>query len=182
MSNTAAASISIPAVPSSVGIQKKSEFRFLPHGATIQSFIVAGQNIVQNFPEPELYELTDHPYLGRTIGRTSNRIKNARLENLNGKTYELYANNGPNSLHGGKVGWDKKIWDGPTPVNRNGKEGVLFQCTSPDSEEGFPGTVGAKVWYLTSTEDDKIILEVEYEAELVGDECEETVVAMTNHR
>lgn len=160
----------------------KSEFRFLPRGATIQSFIVAGHNIVQNFPEAHMYTTASHAYLGETIGRVSNRIKNAKLENLNGRTYQLYANNGPHSLHGGKIGWGNKTWSGPISVNRNGKEGVLFTYTSPDGDEGYPGTIEAKVWYITSMEGDKLILEMEYEAALVGDECEETVIAMTNHR
>lgn len=53
---------------------------------------------------------------------------------------------------------------------------------SPDGEEGFPGTVEATVWYVAGMQDGKTVLEMEYEVELVGDECEETVVGVTNHR
>lgn len=70
-------------------------------------------------------------------------------------------------------------------MNRNGKEGVLFTYLSPDGEEGYPGTVELKVWYTAWTEDEdgvsKTVLQTEYEVELVGDECDETVVNITNH-
>ena len=176
MSNSISASAPTHNVP------EKFEIRFLPRGATIQSFIVAGHNIVQNFPEAHMYTTASYAYLGETIGRVSNRIKNAKLGNLNGRTYQLYANNGPHSLHGGRIGWGNKIWSGPISVHRNGKEGVLFTYISSDGDEGYPGTVEAKVWYISLTEGDKLTLEMEYEAALVGDECEETVVSMTNHR
>jgi aldose 1-epimerase len=95
-------------------------------------------------------------------------------------------NNGPNTLHGGAVGWGKKDFEGPTPVNRNGKESVMFKYLSKDGEEGFPGTVEMRLWYMPSIETidgvEKTSLEIEYEAELVGDEVEETVIALTNHR
>lgn len=67
-------------------------------------------------------------------------------------------------------------------MNRNAREGVEFRYLSKDGEEGYPGTVEARVWYTAGIEEGKTVLEVEYEAELVGDECEETVVGMTNHR
>ena len=160
----------------------ESAFTFLPRGALIQEFKVAGHNIVQNFPEASLYSTVPHPHFGETVGRTTNRIKDAKIHNLNGKTYELNANNNGNALHGGPTGWGKRQWEGPKPVNRNGREGVEFRYVSKDGEEGSPGTVEARVWYTAGMEEEKTVLEVEYEAELVGDECEETVVGMTNHR
>ncbi|KAK6378908.1 hypothetical protein LTS17_006611 [Exophiala oligosperma] len=160
-----------------------SNFSFLPQGAIIQEFKVGGQNIVLGFPKPEPY--ADSPFFGETIGRVANRIKNAEFKLNGGKTYKLAANNGPNSLHGGAQGWGKKKFQGPKPVNRNGKEGVLFTYLSPDGEEGYPGTVELKVWYTAWTEDEdgvsKTVLQTEYEVELVGDECDETVVNITNH-
>lgn len=161
-------------------------FTFLPQGAIIQELRIAGQNIVQGFPTPEPYRTINSAYFGETIGRVANRIAGAKINSLNGKTYGLVANNGPNALHGGPKGWGKQTFQGPKPVNRNGKEGVLFTYLSKDGEEGYPGTVEIRVWYTAEKVMDKGIektqLETEYEVELVGDEVEETCVAVTNHR
>ncbi|KAL1963810.1 hypothetical protein VTN77DRAFT_7741 [Rasamsonia byssochlamydoides] len=159
----------------------ESAFTFIPLGAIIQEFRVAGHNIVQGFPTQDDYVKHNSPYFGATIGRTCNRLKDAVLNNVNGQSYPLAKNNGPNSLHGGKQGWDARVFEGPTPVNRNGKEAVLFKYLSKDGEEGYPGTVELRVWYITSKEDDKTVLEAEYEVEFVGDEAEETAVSITNH-
>jgi len=159
-----------------------SGFSFLPQGAIIQEFKVAGHNIVLGYPDPEPYATS--PFFGETIGRVANRIKNAEFE-VNGRRYKLSANEGANQLHGGLSGWGKKKFHGPQPVDRGGKEAVLFTYVSPDGEEGYPGTVELRVWYTAWTEEDdgvsKIVLETEYEVELVGTECEETVVNITNH-
>lgn len=173
--------------------------QFLSLGAIIQSLHVGGINIVQGFPSQSLYESHNDPFFGETIGRVANRISNARLDSLNnGKSYSLAANNGPNNLHGGVVGWGKKIWEGPTPVgvkripgdignNVEGGESVKFRLVSPDGDEGFPGEVEASVVYTVAkskTESGKevVLLGIEYEAELKKDgDVEETVINMTNH-
>lgn len=173
-------------------------FTFLPLGAILQTFVVDGINIVQGFPTQEDYEKYNAPYFGETIGRVANRISNARLENLNGgKTYSLAANNGVNNLHGGVVGWGKRVWEGPEPVGirdvqvpgfgglTEGGESVEFAITSEDGDEGFPGEVRATCVYTTGkqhTEDGKdvTVLGIEYEAKLVGG-ADETVINMTNH-
>ena len=160
----------------------ESAFTFLSHGATIQEFRVSDQNIVLGFPEARFYKSHNAPYFGETIGRTTNRVKDAKLSNLNGRTYLLQANEAPNTLHGGVQGWGKKDFQGPTPINRNGKEGVRFSHLSKDDDEGYPGSVECTVWYVAGEEDDKTILDVEYQVEFVGDECAETVVGVTNHR
>ena len=156
---------------------------FLPQGAIIQEFNVVGHNIVLGFPRPESYA-ENSSFFGSTIGRVANRIKNAEFT-ANGKSYKLAANELRNHIHGGLEGWDKKIFNGPKPVSRNGKEAVLFTYVSPDGEEGYPGTVEVRVWYTgwEETEDgvSKIVLETEYEVELTGSECEETPVNLTNH-
>ncbi|OCK86154.1 galactose mutarotase-like protein [Lepidopterella palustris CBS 459.81] len=161
-------------------------FSFLPLGAIIQEFRISGQNIVQNFPDPELYKQHNSPYFGETIGRIANRVSGAKINDLNGKSYQLAANNGPNSLHGGNVGWGKREFKGPTRVTRHGSDSILFEYTSPDGEEGYPGTVEVRVWYTQSKEQEnstvKIVLEVEYEAELAGEgNVKETAIGMTNH-
>jgi aldose 1-epimerase len=167
---------------------------FLPLGAIIQELRVGGVNIVQGFPEQSQYQSHNAPFFGETIGRIANRVKNAKLENINGgKTYTLTANDGPNNLHGGVVGWGKKIWNGPTPVGvrqipgvegLEGGESVKFSLVSEDGDEGFPGTVEASVVYTVGkqVQDGKevVVLGIEYEAELVGG-ADETAINMTNH-
>jgi aldose 1-epimerase len=166
--------------------QFSDSFTFLPQGGIIQEFKVAGTNVVLGFPSAESYRTKHNPFFGENIGRVANRISGAKINSLNGKSYDLAVNNGPNTLHGGAVGWGKKDFEGPTPVNRNGKESVMFKYLSKDGEEGFPGTVEMRLWYMPSIEKvdgvEKTSLEIEYEAELVGDEVEETVIALTNHR
>ncbi|KAF2196650.1 aldose 1-epimerase [Delitschia confertaspora ATCC 74209] len=161
-----------------------SAFTFLPLGAIIQEFKVNGRNIVQGFPTAEQYKKYNQPFFGETIGRIANRVSGAKI-NLNGKTYQLAVNNGPNSLHGGNEGWGKKEFEGPIQDQRNGKDAVLFKYTSKDGEENYPGTVEVRVWYTQEKDNsdgvEKEILTIEYEAELVGDDVEETAVGMTNH-
>lgn len=161
-------------------------FTFLPQGGIIQEFRIGGHNIVLGFPSAASYTGDATPFFGENIGRYANRISGAKINNLNSKSYDLAANDGPNTLHGGAKGWGKKTFEGPTPVNRDGRESVLFKYVSKDGEEGFPGTVEMKLWYTPFVEKDdgkeKTSLIVEYEAELVGDEVEETVVSLTNHR
>ncbi|EEA19685.1 hypothetical protein TMatcc_009828 [Talaromyces marneffei ATCC 18224] len=159
----------------------ESAFTFLPLGAIIQEFNVDGTNIVQGFKTQEDYVKYNAPYFGATIGRFANRLKDGLLENVNGQTYTLEKTNAPNALHGGSKGWDKRIFEGPTTVTRNGKESILFKYLSKHEEEGYPGTLEVRVWYTASKEDGRTVLETEYEAELVGDEVEETAVNITNH-
>ncbi|KAL8952016.1 MAG: hypothetical protein Q9222_002035 [Ikaeria aurantiellina] len=164
--------------------EPESAFTFLSQGALIQEFKVAGQNIVQSFPEAIFYKTHNDAYLGETIGRTTNRVEGAKIENLNGRDYDLAVNDGSNhnSLHGGSRGWGKQDFEGPKPVHRNGKEGVQFRYISKDGEEGYPGTVECFVWYTASMEGGTTLLQVEYQVEVIGEECEETVVGVTNHR
>lgn len=170
-------------------------FTFLPLGAIIQSIQVKDTNIVLGFPTQEQYVKHNSPFFGETIGRVANRIKGAKLDSVNGgKSYPLAANNGPNTLHGGNVGWGKHIWKGPTPVGvkqipgvdgLQGGESVQFTHVSDDGDEGFPGTVEAKVTYTTGTQvvdggKEAIVLGMEFEAKLV-DGAEETPINLTNH-
>jgi len=160
-------------------------FTFLPLGAIIQKFVVNGKNIVQGFPVAELYKQHNAPFFGETIGRIANRVSKAKINDLNGKSYQLAVNNGPNSLHGGDLGWGKREFEGPIIVDRNGKEATLFKYVSKDGEEGYPGAVEVRVWYVQAKEEvdgaQQEVLYIEYEAELIGDEVEETAINMTNH-
>lgn len=115
-------------------------------------------DIVLGFDSVDGY-VKDSPYFGASIGRVANRIKKARFE-LNGKTYQLAANAAPHSLHGGKQGWDKVVWDAQI-VPYQGGSGVQFSYVSKAGEEGYPGTVNAKVLYALT---DDNALHVEFEA------------------
>jgi aldose 1-epimerase len=125
------------------------------------------------------------PYFGETIGRIANRVAKGKFE-LNGKTYQLPVNNGPNSLHGGDAGWGKREFEGPQEVDRNGKKATFFKYLSKDGEEGYPGTVEVRVWYVPEKEQNggvqKEVLHIEYEAELLEGDVAETAVNITNHR
>jgi aldose 1-epimerase len=85
----------------------------------------------------------------------------------------LAANNGPNCLHGDRQGWGNHTFEGPTEIQRDGWEAILFTHVSHDGEEGFRGTVELRVWYTTCTKQEQgykvYVLEAEYEAELVGE-------------
>lgn len=161
-------------------------FVFLPQGGIIQEFKVAGRNIVLGFPSAASYKSSAHSYFGQNIGRVANRIGRGKIDNLNGRSYTLPINNGPNTLHGGVHGWGQQEFEGPTPIRRNGREAVMFKYLSADGDEGFPGTVEMRLWYYPGVEDDngklKTTLEIEYEAELIGEGVDETVVSLTNHR
>ncbi|KAI9666244.1 MAG: hypothetical protein M1821_004179 [Bathelium mastoideum] len=168
-----------------------TNFTILPLGAIIQRFAVNGLNIVQGFPSVADYQSYNSPYFGETIGRVGNRISGAKINNLNGRSYDLTANNGPNTLHGGPKGWGKRMWEGPIKESRSGKEAILFKRVSDDGEEGFPGAVEAKIWYTGGIEKDATgkevsVLETEYEVKMCGDPAketgiEETAVGVTNH-
>lgn len=162
---------------------EQAAFTFLPLGAIIQEFRVGGKNLVLGFPTQDDYVKHNSPHYGATIGRVANRIKDGLIQDLNGQKIQLKQNNGPNSLHGGEQGWGKRVFDGPHTVQRNGHDALLFKYICKDGEEGYPGTVEVRVWYTASKEGDaKTVLTAEYEVEFTGNECEETVVNLTNHR
>ena len=93
-----------------IGAMEKfsDSFTFLPQGGIIQEFKVGGKNIILGFPSAASYKSKHSPFFGENIGRVANRISGAKINDLNGKSYSLAANNGPNSLHGGVEGWGKK--------------------------------------------------------------------------
>lgn len=166
---------------------QQAAFTFLPLGGIIQEFRIGGKNIVLGFPTQGHYVKYNTPHYGATIGRVANRIKDGLIHDLNGTQVQLAKNNGPNALHGGEKGWGKRIFDGPHTVQRHGRDALLFKYLCQHGEEGYPGTVELRVWYTASKEEDedgaaKTVLSVEYEVEFVGDECDETVVNITNHR
>ncbi len=116
--------------------------------------------------------LGGHPFFGAIAGRYANRIGNAKFT-LNGKEYTLAANDGINHLHGGKVGFDKKVWKAE-PVKGRNFVGVKLTYVSPDMEEGYPGTLTSVVTYELTNNNE---LRMNYEA--VTDK--DTVLNLTNH-
>jgi len=116
--------------------------------------------------------LKSSPYFGALIGRYGNRIGNAQFT-LDGTTYKLPANDGPNTLHGGVKGFDKVVWNAE-PFEREGERGVVFTYTSPDGEEGFPGTLQARVTY-TLTDNNELAFDYHATTD------KPTVVNLTQH-
>ena len=86
----------------------------------------------------------DDKFLGCIIGRVANRIANGEFQ-LNGKTYKLAVNSGPNTLHGGINGFNQKIFNYEIL-----EDGIRFIYLSPDMEEGFPGSLYLKIVYRLS--------------------------------
>lgn len=138
----------------------------LDYGVTLRSLIVDGVDTVLGYDTIEEYVANDG-YLGATIGRVGNRIAGSEFE-LNGKTYKLYPNDGKNHLHGGKEGFDAKIWS----VEETDK-GIVCSYLSPDGEENYPGNLQVKV---TVTLEEKAV-QLHYWATTDAD----TIINLTNH-
>jgi aldose 1-epimerase len=147
---------------------------FTNYGGRLVSLFVPDKNgkltnVVIGFDSVQQYKNSTEPYFGATIGRYGNRISKGKFI-LNGKPYKISINNGPNSLHGGKNGFQSKVWSGV----QIGDTSVEFTYLSNDGEEGFPGSLAVKVIYSLTAGNE---LKCEYEA--VTDET--TVVNLTNH-
>ena len=111
-----------------------------------------------------------NPFFGTLVGRYANRIANGGFT-LNGKKYTLAVNNGPNSLHGGLQGFDKKAWH---PEITNGGKSLQLTYVSKDGEEGYPGTLTSVVTYTLGSDNS---LTLDYAATTDAD----TVLNLTNH-
>lgn len=137
------------------------EVRAMNYGGIIVSLRVPdrkGQlaDIVLGHEKAEQY-IPNPPYLGAIVGRYANRIANGTFT-LDGKTYNLPKNDGPNTLHGGVTKtFDKVMWDGEA---LKGKNGVAFTYLSKDGEEGFPGNLKVTVTY-TLTDGNALIIDYE---------------------
>jgi aldose 1-epimerase len=147
--------------------------RVLSYGGIVQSVEIPDRDgrradVVLGFPGLNGYLEHPEPYLGALVGRYANRIGGARFP-LAGRSYALEPNDGPNSLHGGARGFDKRVWD-VEPV----EHGVRLSRVSPHGEEGFPGRLEVSA---TCTLDAHGALRIAYEA--VTDAP--TVVNLTDH-
>jgi aldose 1-epimerase len=101
-------------------------------------------DVVLGFDSLASYE-ERHPYLGTITGRVANRIAKGHFS-LDGKTYSLAINNGPNHLHGGVVGFDRAVWKASTTVTDRAAT-LTLSHTSPDMDEGYPGELSISVDY-----------------------------------
>ncbi|WP_423127486.1 aldose epimerase family protein [Gaoshiqia sp. Z1-71] len=151
------------------------------YGAVITAIITPDksgktENIVCGFDKLEDYlsdaYLGSYPYFGCIIGRFGNRIANGKYR-IDGVEYSGAVNNGPNHLHGGLIGFDRRVWKAEL-FEEAGKAGVRMSYLSPDKEEGYPGNLQVKCTYTLDEENN---LSIDYEAET----DQATIVNLTNH-
>jgi aldose 1-epimerase len=128
-------------------------------------------NVVLGFDTLEEY-LKGHPGFGALIGRYANRIAGARFT-LDGVTYPLARNNGPNHIHGGRQGFDKFVWHAEAHEGAD-RAWVTFSRLSPDGEEGYPGNLLVSITY-TLTDDNELRLDYSAKTDKA------TVINLTNH-
>ncbi len=169
--------------------------QIITYGATVQSVVVPDKhhhlaNVVLGFKTLKEYVAEDSPpppapggpYFGETVGRYANRIANASFV-LDGHTYTLPVNNGPNTLHGGFVGFGNHVWASHV-VKGAGLVGVGMKLVSPNGDDGanvgcsctgFPGTLTV---FVTYTLDNHNNLAIHYRATVAG---LATVLNLTNH-
>ncbi len=138
------------------------EVRAMTYGGIIVSMRVPDKNgkvadVVLGHDELDGY-MPNPPYFGAIVGRYANRIANGTFT-VDGVKYTLAKNDGPNTLHGGIVGFNQKIWEGAEFKNAKGV-GVAFSYLSKDGEEAFPGNLKVKVSY-TLTNKNQLILDYE---------------------
>lgn len=147
---------------------------FTNYGGRIVSLFVPDKNgnmidVVTGFKSVDEYKKSTEPYFGATIGRYGNRIAKGKFM-LDGKQVNLTINNGPNTLHGGKAGFQDVVWDAKQVDDHT----VQFTYLSKDMEGGFPGNLNVKVTYSLNDQNE---LHMDYEA--TTDKT--TVCNLTNH-
>lgn len=150
---------------------KETTVELISTGATIQKLYVPDRqgnisDIVLGCDDLGMYMRGETPYFGCIVGRVANRIKNGTFT-LDGATYNLACNNGPNSLHGGKVGYNRREWKTVQSPAEN--RSVTFEYLSEDGEEGFPGSVQVMVNYLLSEDGSRLTIDME--ARVIGDKA-----------
>jgi aldose 1-epimerase len=154
-----------------------SVIRISTYGGIITSIITKDRygnlgDVVLGFDNLSDYEKKS-PYFGALIGRYANRIAKGKFT-LNGKQYQLPINNPPNSLHGGNIGYDKRVWTVDKVIVEKDRAGIQLSYFSPDGEEGYPGNVKITVIYTINNNNE---LTIEYRASTDQD----TIINLTNH-
>jgi aldose 1-epimerase len=148
----------------------------MTYGATLTDLLVPDRDglqadVVLGFDQFARYPV-DSPYFGCTVGRVANRISGARF-GLDGADYRLAANDGPNHLHGGQVGFDKAVWRAEAAAEA-GSQVLRLVHRSPAGDEGYPGNLDVSVTYRLALDG---ALSLEYEATTDAP----TLVNLTNH-
>lgn len=148
----------------------------ITYGATLQALEVPDKNgkvedVVLGFDDVQGYQ-SGKAYFGATIGRFGNRLANGAFE-LDGKRFQVPLNDGPNSLHGGPLGFDKHVWKA-APAKGKHSVSVTLTYLSADGEMGFPGTLKTEVTYSLNDNNE---LRIEYKAST----DKPTVLNLTNH-
>jgi len=144
------------------------------YGGRLVSLLVPDKNgklvdVVAGFDSVEGYQKSTEPYFGATIGRYGNRIAKGKFI-LDGKPYTLFVNNGVNTLHGGKPGFQEVVWD----AKEEGTKSLILDYLAKDMEAGFPGNLKVTVTYTLR---DDNALEISYKATT----DKNTVINLTNH-
>jgi aldose 1-epimerase len=152
------------------------EARIMTYGGIIVSLKVPDKNgnmgdVVLGYDNLDSY-VKNSPYFGALIGRYGNRIAKGHFT-LDGTTYTLATNNGPNALHGGLKGFDKRVWTASVSEGMDGPE-LILKYLSKDGEEGYPGNLNVTATYTLLRDD---ALRLEYRAETDKD----TVLNLTQH-
>lgn len=150
----------------------------LDFGGIVHSIIVPDKkgelsDVVLGFDDVATYEGPKCGSMGMLIGRVGNRIADASFD-LDGVTYKLTPNDGPNNLHGGPVGFGLRMWHAQPVENGGEADSLVLTLVSEDGDQGFPGRLDVKVTYTFTKEND---LQIHYEA--VTDKP--TLVNLTNH-
>jgi len=150
--------------------------KILTYGGIIQSLYVPDRsghraNVALGFDNLPDY-VAKSPYFGCITGRYANRIAKGQFS-IDGNDYQLTINNDPNSLHGGTVGFDKHIW-ATTSFKHGSSVGLVMKYTSPDGDQGYPGTLQSQVTYTLTKSD---TLKMNYQATT----DKPTIVNLTNH-
>ncbi len=143
--------------------------KIITYGAAITNLCVPDKNgklgdVVLGFDNLKQYE-NESPYFGCIVGRYGNRIARG-LFTIDHENYAVTVNNGPNHLHGGFKGLDKRVWKVETAMTANGPS-ARFTIVDPDGAEGYPGNVNISVIYSLngSTKPEvKNVLEIQYHA------------------
>src|SRR5271157_3567138 len=143
---------------------KGSWAKVITYGATLTELYVPDKSgnpgdVVLGFSDLQGY-LGDHPFFGGTIGRYANRIAKGHFT-LDGKEYHLAINNGPNTLHGGKIGFNRKVWKAEILPGMTAAA-VRFTYLSKDGEENYPGNLNVSVTYTLKDTNE---LKLDYRAE-----------------
>ncbi|MBC6459702.1 aldose epimerase family protein [Actinomadura sp. HBU206391] len=151
--------------------------RIITYGGIVQTIETPDRrgrigNVALGFATLDDYVTKNSPYFGAIIGRYGNRIAGGRFT-IDGVTYQAPLNNGPNSLHGGTTGFDKRVW-APTPRLHGDEVSLRLDYTSPDGEMGYPGTLKTTVTYTLTAEN---AIRIDYRA--TTDKA--TIVNLTNH-